>query len=174
MGRPRTKPIVDESTLAKICCVKCNNFHPFTHFTKTKQKDEAGNSVRRTTCKHCIFSHWIVPKESTKLRMHLNAIRHRCKTNNLPFNITLEDLEIPKECPILGIPLLSHWGESKGSSSFNSPSVDKIIPELGYVKGNVQIISNRANIMKNDATLDNVRALLIYMEKNIPKGTQTV
>ena len=47
--------------------------------------------------------------------------------------------------------------------------MDKIIPSLGYVKGNVQIISNRANFMKNDATIENIQALLAYMQKNIPQ-----
>lgn len=65
---------------------------------------------------------------------------------------------------------MQEWGQSKSTPAFNSPSVDKIIPQLGYVKGNVQIISNRANIMKNDATLEDVKALLKYMEKNIPKA----
>lgn len=41
-----------------------------------------------------------------------------------------------------------------------SPSLDKIIPSLGYVPGNVRIISARANLLKNDATVDELRAIL--------------
>jgi hypothetical protein len=55
-------------------------------------------------------------------------------------------------CPILGIPLFVK-GEVAGP---NSPSLDKIIPELGYIKGNRWVISYRVNAMKNDANLDEI------------------
>ena len=79
----------------------------------------------------------------------------------------MEDLKIPEKCPILGIPLIQKWGNGNGAALFNSPSVDKIIPHLGYVKGNVQIISNRANLMKTDSTINDIRNLLKYMENNL-------
>ena len=53
-------------------------------------------------------------------------------------------------CPVLGIPLVI----GEGACSDNSPSIDRIIPELGYVKGNIKVISRRANRIKNDATPD--------------------
>jgi hypothetical protein len=39
-----------------------------------------------------------------------------------------------------------------------SPSLDRIKPELGYVPGNIQVISARANVMKNDATPEELLA----------------
>lgn len=79
----------------------------------------------------------------------ITAVRSRAKRDGIPFNITEEDFDIPEYCPILGLKLKE---ASIGSIGRNSPSLDKILPELGYVKGNVRVISNMANSMKQDAT----------------------
>lgn len=78
----------------------------------------------------------------------LNACKQRAKKNGLPFNLTKEDFVIPDVCPVFGTPF------ERGVKSFhdNAPSCDRIRPELGYVKGNVAIISFRANRMKQQAT----------------------
>jgi len=47
----------------------------------------------------------------------------------------------------------------------NSPSLDKLIPELGYVKGNITVMSVRANRIKNDATRQEIELLLHWMNK---------
>jgi hypothetical protein len=54
----------------------------------------------------------------------------------------------PKKCPVFGKPLIA--GEQKHHNF--SPSVDRVIPEKGYVRGNIQVISYLANRMKNNAT----------------------
>lgn len=81
-------------------------------------------------------------------RTILFNIKSRCRRNNIPFNLTLEDITPPEICPVFGIPL------EKGDTKINpnSPSVDRINPELGYVKGNIQVISFKANTMKSNAT----------------------
>lgn len=89
----------------------------------------------------------------------LKAAKSRARIYNLPFDITVEDIVIPKYCPILEIELFSGIGKTCN----NSPSVDKIIPELGYVRGNVRVISHLANMMKNSAT----PVLLQNFAKNI-------
>ena len=93
----------------------------------------------------------------------VNAIIYRAKKRaikyNLPFNITVEDLEITDTCPLLNIPL--NW--NGGPRNDNTPSLDKINPELGYIKGNCRIISNLANIMKNKAS----EKQLIIFSQNI-------
>lgn len=72
----------------------------------------------------------------------------RAKKANLDFNIDVSDITIPQFCPVLGMELK----RSEGQVAQNSPTVDRIIPELGYTKGNVQVISYLANRMKTDAT----------------------
>lgn len=58
----------------------------------------------------------------------------------------ISDIIIPETCPMLGIKL--EFGFDKQGGNFNSPSLDRIIPELGYTKGNVMVISKRANMIK--------------------------
>lgn len=75
--------------------------------------------------------------------------RGRAKAAGLAFNITEDDVIIPKYCPVLGIKLKR--GRGNGPSP-NSPSLDRIDPRKGYVKENVWVISHRANRIKNNAT----------------------
>ena len=88
----------------------------------------------------------------------LTAARHRAKKKGIPFNLICDDIVIPECCPVLGVQLV--LGE--GICSDNSPSLDRIIPELGYVRGNVKIISRRANRIKNDATPDELYKVWKY------------
>lgn len=70
-------------------------------------------------------------------------IKKRAKKENLPFDLDPSDLaNIPDQCPVLGIPLIKTKLERLGATD-NAPSVDKFIPELGYVKSNIHIISYR-------------------------------
>lgn len=94
-------------------------------------------------------------------QMMLNNARARAKKKGVPCTITKADLLIPAVCPVLGIPMVI----TGGKPTDNSPSLDRRIPELGYVPGNVAVISYRANRIKNDATLQELRAVLTYMEK---------
>lgn len=88
-------------------------------------------------------------------------IKSKSKRYNIPFNLTHEDIVIPTHCPVLGIPLTI----SDGNSTWNSPSVDRTIPRLGYVKGNIAIISHRANSIKSDATSKELEMVLNYVRK---------
>ena len=62
--------------------------------------------------------------------------------------------KIPEFCPVLGIRLeVTEIGSSEQRmAKDNAPTLDKFIPELGYVKTNVHIISWRANKLKGDGT----------------------
>lgn len=81
----------------------------------------------------------------------LYSARDRAKKAKMPCNITIEDIVIPDICPLLNIPLRKQNGNGHHR---NSPSIDRINPKLGYIKGNIQIISVRANSIKNDSTLE--------------------
>jgi len=89
-------------------------------------------------------------REDNPDKAWLYKSRVRARKSGLPFDKDTSDIVIPEVCPILGISI------ARGGTGFNpgSPSLDKIIPELGYIKGNRQVVSNRANILKRDATLD--------------------
>lgn len=82
----------------------------------------------------------------------------------MPFNIEESDIVIPKCCPILCTALILNKNY-KYSNPEHTPSLDKINPKLGYVKGNVQVISFKANTMKNSATIEELKWFCL----NIPK-----
>lgn len=82
-------------------------------------------------------------------RYILQSAKSRAKTSGLEFNITENDFEIPEICPALSIPIFVQAGKGK---SPNSPSLDRIDSSKGYIKGNVQVLSWRANNLKSDGT----------------------
>lgn len=96
----------------------------------------------------------------------LSSLRGRAKRRGLPFNLTASDLIVPERCPVLGTPLLLRNGRSaRPGATRHSPSVDRIVPELGYVKGNIVIISHRANSIRRDANATELRAVLRYVAR---------
>jgi hypothetical protein len=90
-------------------------------------------------------------------RMHYR-VKHRAIRKKVPFEIDVSDIQVPDVCPVLGIKLNCHQGK-RGCFS-DSPSLDRIRPTLGYVKGNIRVISARANLLKSDATVDELSAVL--------------
>ena len=135
--------------------------------TKTRRHDIVSGKIQSCGCLRKERS-----VETNKKRFDPNAIsktteykmlaraKSRAKKNNLPFNIELADIIIPERCPLLGIKIES----TEFRNSPNNPSLDKIIPEKGYIKGNVWVISNRANTLKNDATLTELKTLVENLE----------
>ena len=91
---------------------------------------------------------------NASLQGRLDDAKSRSKKKNLEFNITLEYLEsiYPDDslCPLLNIPL--DWNAPSKHPS--TPSIDRIDSSKGYIKGNVQWVSWRANRLMSDATPD--------------------
>ena len=79
-----------------------------------------------------------------------SSAKERSNKKGIPFDIELSDIKIPEICPVLGIPINVRLG--RGMRQPDSASLDKFIPSLGYVKGNIQVISWRANRLKSDGT----------------------
>lgn len=75
------------------------------------------------------------------------AAKERAKRNNIEFYLDVEDIIIPTHCPVLGIELSFM---NRGIKD-NSPSLDRIDPSKGYIKGNVMVMSFLANSMKRTA-----------------------
>lgn len=107
-------------------------------------------------------------KDNDKYRLNrlLQQARVRAKKNDLICDLTIDDLLdiFPKDkiCPVLNIPLF--WGSSGKSNRNNSPSLDRFDPKGNYTKNNVQIISWRANMLKSDATFEEIEAIYKFMK----------
>lgn len=93
----------------------------------------------------------------------LHSAKTRAKNKNLPFSLTISDIVIPDVCPVLGIKLERAVG--KGNHMYNdaSPTLDRIVPELGYVPENVAVISWRANKLKGDGSLDELEKIVSWL-----------
>lgn len=94
-------------------------------------------------------------------RFQYNQVKARAKAENIPFDIDFKDLVWPTVCPVLGTPV---FRSEKGLNRDNHPSVDKVIPELGYIKGNVCVISGKANRLKQESTIQDLEAVISYIK----------
>src|SRR5258707_16838 len=95
-----------------------------------------------------------------KSRM-LSTAKIRSRDAGMPFDLTRDDVIIPSHCPVLGIEL-DPLAKNKAD---NLPTFDRIDNAKGYVKGNVWVISWRANRLKWNSTLDELRSLVRALEE---------
>jgi hypothetical protein len=137
-------------------CWKCKLEKPLENFARNKSK----SSGRSAECKSCVKAYNIVHcatnaeyyKGVRKAKRRHNLAwylflecRTRARRAQLTFNLEPSDIVIPELCPVFGFPL--------GTGSRDaSASVDRKDCTLGYVKGNVRVISYLANRMKSNAT----------------------
>lgn len=99
-----------------------------------------------------------------RLRRMVVEAKARAKARGIPFDISADDVTWNDVCPVLGIPITYQRNKGHGGDH-NSPSLDKINNSLGYIKGNVRIISNRANKLKNDMTREEAELILRNWDK---------
>lgn len=128
------------------CSVECGNkFRNLKFYSNHPHYERDRNRTKRTTLDGYKYQ-WLA------------KIKCKCKKLNIPFNLTIEDFTIPEYCPVLNIKL--NYNHSHSGFFPDSPSIDRIIPELGYIKGNIRIISNRANLLKNNATIAELELII--------------
>lgn len=97
---------------------------------------------------------------ATWVKFALRTARYNVERSKHECTITLDQIHVPKCCPILGVPFVFDKRRHP-----HGPSLDRVDNSKGYIPGNVCVISNRANRLKNDATIAEVRAILLYMER---------
>lgn len=116
----------------------------------TNGHNDARRWVSNSKCVEC----WWAEKRKNPEGTMLRSGKSRAKKRGIKFDLTLEDLRElwPPDnmCPIFDTPLISNDGDCGPRD--NSPSLDRIDPAKGYIKGNVAIISVRANRIKSDVT----------------------
>lgn len=94
-------------------------------------------------------------------------LQYRAKKKGLECTVVAEDIIVPDFCPVFGMKLVPGLGE-KARNSPSSPSVDRFDNNKGYTKENIRIISQRANALKSDATLEEMERLVKYMKGEMP------
>ena len=97
--------------------------------------------------------------------------RHRAKRKGLAFTITADSIDWPEFCPVFGSRLLyDDLPPTEPSVGLDIPSIDRLDPAVGYVPGNCRVISWRANRLKSDASIPELRALLLWLTKEVSDG----
>ena len=142
-------------------CGECNQSLNLNKFSLIEKWNI--NSGTRDVCKKC--SKTIQQTEKLNRDWKVDAakllyknIKSRCKRIGREFSIELDDIIIPKKCPVFGFDLKREDRETW----MCAPSVDRIDSSKGYIKGNVTVVSRRANILKRDATVEELEQLFNY------------
>lgn len=149
-------------------CSGCKTDKPIESFSKNR----AMKSGRANWCKDChralytseeYLARRIARRDASIERSMLIEVRARAKKRGLAFDLELADIVIPSRCPVLGLTLERHRGALKN----NTPTMDRINPAHGYVKGNIAIISWRANRLKSDCGDPAIfEAIAAYMRRH--------
>ena len=150
-------------------CSKCKEELPLSSFTKhSKNKDGLQGSCRE--CNKKSSKEW---NANNKDSLILKRLKERSIQKGLDFDLTAADINVPLKCPVFGFDLQ----RNHKVPLFNSPSVDRIDPTKGYTKDNIQIISQLANAMKQNASpeqlLQFAKWVLTTYEKENNENTAT-
>jgi hypothetical protein len=156
-------------------CSKCGKIKPTSDFWRAQNKRGhmsecktcgrkrnkawiASNRERYNVC--CLKATHAYRRRDAKRRL-FEGTKWRAKNKGLEFTISFDDLHWPEVCPVLGMPLATTFGKGKGAglSKDAAPSIDRINNSLGYVPGNIIIVSWRANRIKSDALPDELRRI---------------
>lgn len=151
-----------------LCACVCGAKRKLSGSTLTSGNTRSCGCFRREFVSQALTTHGMsighgtvkgntLPREYTMW----TSSKNRAKRFGVPFNLKLSDVIIPEFCPVFVNVKLNR---SNKRTAFDSPSLDRVIPELGYVKGNVRVISYRANTMKQDASLEEIKRLAEWLE----------
>lgn len=108
---------------------------------------------------YCRLRQIAAMKREPLLRL-FSVAKYRAKQKGIKFTIKREEIEVPTHCPILGIKLKYNEGK-RGDSTY---SLDRVDNSKGYVKGNVAVISWRANRLKNNLSPKEIKAVYQYLQ----------
>lgn len=155
-----TDPLKSNELLRR--CSICGHYKPLR---SAYHKDRTKSLGYRRECKQCRSIRRQALRRSDlnyiALQLWANAKR-RAKAQSLPFTIAPADViqcfPYPLKCPALGVPL------TLGVMPL-TPSLDRMVPELGYVPGNIHVISHRANTLKSNGTAEEHRKIAEWMDR---------
>lgn len=149
-------------------CRICKQTKAITEFHKNRLNTDGLD----TRCKQCKKETAKRARENDYFKYYTRTKESECKRKGIPFNLTPEYLESiwTGICPIFNVELFRC---SEGKGSHHSAHLDRLVPAKGYVIGNVAWISGRANRIKLNATVEELRLIADWIESatTIPKGS---
>lgn len=136
-------------------CTKCGVKKQLnkTNFIPRYGKEKHVSKGFRSDCRDC-YNKLTRGNPKYLRKALLRHAKRRALNKELEFNLKVEDLIYPDVCPVLGIKL--KHGAGKGKDRENSPSIDRINNNVGYIPSNVIIVSVLANSIKNSATPEQI------------------
>ena len=155
----------DRKDLTRSICRKCCRLIGREWYQKNKEKVKQNNREHylANPAKAKLYSHnW---RANNPARRLIQGAAERARNKSLKFDLTQEDISIPEFCPVFGMKLIANSGGKRTADC--SPSIDRIDPSKGYVKGNVCVISHRANTIKNDGTIEEHQKVIDYMKSKL-------
>lgn len=143
-------------------CTKCQEYRPLSDFYKCSRNKDV---PYRSECKACYKIARLKRMKDNYFSVFCSGKKQQSSQKNIPFNLTpeyLEDISVG-DCPIFHIPI--YYGSRVGQHNRdNQASLDRINPNEGYIIGNVQWISYRANRIKSDATIEELEMITNYLK----------
>lgn len=154
----------DRYRVCDTCGVE-KNLEMFSLLDKTR----VTGCERKTTCKPCSAARREQERRDRVWQDDARDVlwklsRARAKRNGIEYTITKQDIVIPEYCPVLGIKLHREGRETW----YAAPSIDRIDNKLGYIPGNIVIVSRRANKLKNNASIEELVMLAEYYKQYKP------
>jgi len=164
-------------------CNSCCEIKLIEDFTFRRENQTYKNSCKKCAClkskkwrknhpnfgkerwennKEKLSFQWKLRKLKNPKQYLLTKARTNAKEKKVPFDLQINDINIPEYCPVLGLKLF--FNDKRPND--NSPSIDRLIPKLGYVKNNIKIISKRANELKSNASIYEIESIIKYLENN--------
>ena len=145
-------------------CEICGNVKSPAEFSFNIRNDLS--SGKMSHCKQCGANNRETERRNKtwkddSVTILLSNSRQRAKRSNIENSLEREDIVIPDKCPVFGTPLV----REDRSTWQNAPSIDRIDNKKGYVKDNIVIVSRRANILKKDATIEELQKLAKFYKK---------
>lgn len=138
-------------------CNTCSQEKPFESFHKNPRHKFGVDN----TCRKCRSKQQAENFKKNWFKQTAILKKSWCKKNNVPFDLDGDYLESiwTDCCPVFGVKFVRH----KKSHDY-SPALDRFDPAKGYVKGNVVYISARANRIKYDASVEELKKVLAFVE----------
>lgn len=124
--------------------------------------DARAKDGKQSKCRACINEWMRVHYRKDPVWSMIRRAKARAAKEGFDFNLTAADISpLPEKCPIFGVTLRI----SEMSQDPNAYSLDRIDNSKGYVRGNVAVMSYRANRLKNDGTAEDHEAIAQWMRK---------
>lgn len=185
-GGSLRQPKWESTTVVEKKCRTCGQMLPISSFWFQCKR----TGLLQSECKTCMRkrnSQWgrehrteeTIKKNNERTRVRRRrspelewfyGARRRARNAGIEFDLTLDDFVIPPKCPALGIPLKSSMGRRvSGIRIDSSPSMDRIDPKRGYIRDNCIVVSYRANRIKTDASLEEIKMVADFYEMEIAR-----